>query len=168
MTLGSATAAVGLSVGFASAAITPGGAEEHARSAAFDAPGREGPSPEAKVIALVNKERDKAGCSPLTKNAELTEAAHDYNEVMAETGVLSHTGPDGSTPQSRAEAAGYTAYVGENIAEGYPDAESVMEGWMDSPGHRANILNCDYKEIGVDANFADNGPWWIQDFGTGS
>ncbi|MEW2087384.1 CAP domain-containing protein [Streptomyces sp. NPDC005283] len=123
---------------------------------------------EAQVLALVNKERASAGCSPLTSNAKLVKAADDYSDVMADAGVMSHTGPDGSTMTSRVEAAGYAwSTLGENIAQGQSDAAAVMDAWMHSPGHRANILNCSFKEIGVGVHFGDGGPWWTQDFGAG-
>ncbi|MFE0413775.1 CAP domain-containing protein [Streptomyces tendae] len=123
---------------------------------------------EAQVLALVNEERAAAGCSPVTANDKLTRAADDYSDVMANSGVMSHTGPDGSTMASRVEAAGYQwSTLGENIARGQADAASVMDSWMNSPGHRANILNCSFKELGVGVHFGDGGPWWTQDFGTG-
>ncbi len=123
--------------------------------------------PEAQVLALVNQERAAAGCSPVTENARLTRAADDYSDVMAASGVMSHTGPDGSTMASRVEAAGYQwSALGENIARGQADAEAVMEAWMNSSGHRANILNCDFAEMGIGVHAGDGGPWWTQDFGT--
>lgn len=123
---------------------------------------------EAQVLTLVNKERASAGCSPLTSNAKLTEAADDYSDVMARSGVMSHTGPDGSTMAGRVDAAGYAwSTLGENIARGQSDAAAVMDAWMNSPGHRANILNCSFKEIGVGVHFGDGGPWWTQNFGAG-
>ncbi|MFF7379206.1 CAP domain-containing protein [Streptomyces massasporeus] len=124
--------------------------------------------PEAQVLALVNKERAAAGCSPVTANDRLTQAADDYSDVMASSGVMSHTGPDGSTMTTRVEAAGYKwSTLGENIAQGQADAASVMKSWMNSPGHRANILNCSFKELGVGVHFGDGGPWWTQNFGAG-
>ncbi|WP_217168109.1 CAP domain-containing protein [Streptomyces sp. AC512_CC834] len=123
---------------------------------------------EAQVLALVNKERAAAGCSPVTANDKLTRAADDYSDVMASSGVMSHTGPDGSTMAGRVEAAGYQwSTLGENIARGQADAASVMDSWMNSEGHRANILNCSFKELGVGVHFGDGGPWWTQDFGAG-
>ncbi|MEW2810857.1 CAP domain-containing protein [Streptomyces massasporeus] len=127
-----------------------------------------GGGPEAQVLALVNKERAAAGCSSVTANDRLTRAADDYSDVMASSGVMSHTGPDGSTMTTRVEAAGYQwATLGENIARGQADAASVMKSWMNSPGHRANILNCSFKELGVGVHFGDGGPWWTQNFGAG-
>lgn len=123
---------------------------------------------EAQVLALVNEERASAGCSPLTANDRLTRAADDYSDVMASSGVMSHTGPDGSTMTTRVEAAGYQwSTLGENIARGQADAASVMDSWMNSPGHRANILNCSFEELGVGVHFGDGGPWWTQNFGAG-
>ncbi|MGW7688266.1 CAP domain-containing protein [Streptomyces asiaticus] len=118
-----------------------------------------------EVVDLVNSERSKAGCEPLTVNAKLTKAAQDHSEDMAAHSNMSHTGSDGSSPGDRIERAGYSwrAY-GENVAYGYDSPKSVMEGWMNSSGHKANILNCDFKEIGV--GLAQPGNYWTQDFGT--
>lgn len=122
-------------------------------------------SAEAQVVELVNDERAKVGCSPVKVNAKLTEAAEAHSKDMAEHSNMSHTGSDGSQPGDRIEAAGYTwSTYGENVAYGYSSAKSVMEGWMNSSGHKANILNCDFKEIGVGLSGSDN--YWTQDFGT--
>ncbi|MFD4926000.1 CAP domain-containing protein [Streptomyces goshikiensis] len=118
----------------------------------------------AEVIRLVNIERGQAGCGALTANAKLTQAAQSYTEVMARSGELSHTGPDGSTMSGRISATGYKwSATGENIAKGQADAAAVVDAWMKSPGHRANILNCNFTEIGVGVQKA-GGPWWTQDF----
>ncbi|MGW2182036.1 CAP domain-containing protein [Streptomyces sp. NPDC001732] len=119
----------------------------------------------ARVLALVNSERGKAGCSPLKQNAELTKAAQAHSEDMAAHRNMSHTGSDGSAPGDRITDAGYEwrAY-GENVAYGYDTPESVMAGWMSSPGHKRNILDCSFKEIGV--GLAQPGSYWTQDFGT--
>ncbi|WP_327281319.1 MULTISPECIES: CAP domain-containing protein [unclassified Streptomyces] len=121
---------------------------------------------ESAVLALVNKERAAAGCGPLASNGKLSAAARAYSDTMARSGVMSHTGPDGSTMTSRVEAAGYSwSNLGENIARGQADPDAVMNAWMNSPGHRANILNCAFKEIGIGVHKGDGGPWWTQDFG---
>ncbi|MEV6572488.1 CAP domain-containing protein [Streptomyces sp. NPDC051577] len=118
----------------------------------------------AQVVKLVNVERRQAGCGDLAPNAKLTSAAQSYTEVMARSGELSHTGPDGSTMSGRISATGYTwSATGENIARGQANATEVVDSWMKSPGHRANILNCDFTEIGVGVVQA-GGPWWTQDF----
>ncbi|MTE21187.1 CAP domain-containing protein [Streptomyces sp. TRM43335] len=120
---------------------------------------------EAEVLRLVNLERAEAGCRPLTADPELAELAGRFSRDMAARGFFSHTGPDGDTPWDRAEAAGIDNLAAENIARGQANAQSVMDAWMDSPGHRANILNCDYRTLGVGAHFAEGGPWWTQNFG---
>ncbi|MEU8570502.1 CAP domain-containing protein [Streptomyces pathocidini] len=119
----------------------------------------------ARVVELVNSERSKAGCSPVTVDEKLTKAAQDHSKDMAEHGNMSHTGSDGSDAGERITRAGYSwSTYGENVAYGYSTPEQVMEGWMSSPGHKRNILNCDYKEIGVGLAQPDH--YWTQDFGT--
>ncbi|MET9883805.1 CAP domain-containing protein [Streptomyces sp. NPDC006430] len=119
----------------------------------------------AAVLALVNQERAAAGCSAVSLNAKLTKAAQDHSADMASHSNMSHTGSDGSDPGTRITRAGYawTTY-GENVAYGYSTPEKVMEGWMNSQGHRENILNCSFKEIGI--GLAQPGNYWTQDFGT--
>ncbi|UNS99249.1 CAP domain-containing protein [Streptomyces tubbatahanensis] len=120
---------------------------------------------EQEVLTLVNQERAKAGCRPVRADGDLAALAGGYSADMARRGFFSHTSPDGKSPWDRAEAAGVTDLGGENIARGQANARSVMDSWMSSPGHRANILNCDYRTLGVGAHFAEGGPWWTQDFG---
>ncbi|BBC29896.1 SCP-like extracellular [Streptomyces graminofaciens] len=116
-------------------------------------------------MQLVNAERDKVGCSPVTLNAVLTKAAQAHSTDMAAHQNMSHTGSDGSSPGDRITRAGYDwSTYGENVAYGYATPEQVMAGWMTSPGHKANILNCAFKEIGV--GLAQSGSYWTQDFGT--
>lgn len=120
---------------------------------------------EAAVLLLVNEERAKAGCEPVAANSDLAKLAEAFSEDMALRGFFDHTDPDGSDPWDRAAALGITGLGGENIARGQATAEAVMEAWMNSPGHRANILNCDFKTLGVGVVLGDGGPWWTQDFG---
>ncbi|WP_407561444.1 CAP domain-containing protein [Streptomyces sp. 184] len=120
---------------------------------------------EAEVLRLVNQERAQAGCRPLTNDPELAKLAGDYSQDMAERGFFDHTDPDGNDPWERAQDYGISDLGGENIARGQADARSVMDAWMNSEGHRANILNCDFRTLGVGAHFADGGPWWTQNFG---
>ncbi|MEU0193825.1 CAP domain-containing protein [Streptomyces afghaniensis] len=119
----------------------------------------------AQVLKLVNEERAKVGCSAVAANSALTELAQDYSEDMAARGFFDHTDPDGRTPWDRAGKAGISNLGGENIARGQADAAAVMDAWMNSPGHRANILNCDFKTLGVGVELGSGGPWWTQDFG---
>ncbi|MEU0052091.1 CAP domain-containing protein [Streptomyces sp. NPDC006309] len=119
----------------------------------------------AEVLKLVNDERAKAGSSPLSANSSLTSLAGVFSDDMAARGFFDHTDPDGRTPWDRAARAGITDLGGENIARGQTDAAAVVRAWMDSPGHRANILNPDFKTLGVGVHFGAGGPWWTQDFG---
>ncbi len=119
----------------------------------------------AQVLSLVNQERDRAGCSPVTADGELTQLAQQFSDDMARRSFFGHTDPDGDTPWDRAGAADISDLGGENIARGQANAQSVMDTWMSSPGHRANILNCEYKTLGVGVHFGPGGPWWTQDFG---
>ena len=85
---------------------------------------------------------------------------------MAAQNYFSHTSLDGRSPWQRMEAQGYTAGSGENIAAGYSTPASVMTAWMNSSGHRANILNCSSKAIGVGIGKGGSyGTYWTQDFG---
>jgi len=120
---------------------------------------------ERRVLALVNRERDRAGCKPVTADRRLGGLARDFSEEMDREDFFGHTTPDGDSPWERARQAGISGLGGENIARGQADARSVMRGWMHSPGHRANILNCQYRTLGVGAHFGPGGPWWTQDFG---
>ncbi|MDQ0793767.1 CAP domain-containing protein [Streptomyces sp. B1I3] len=117
------------------------------------------------VLALVNEERAKVGCRPVTSSAPLTALAQNFSEDMAARAFFGHTDPDGATPWDRAAEAGVEGLGGENIARGQADAQAVMDAWMNSDGHRANILNCDYTTLGIGVHFGSGGPWWTQDFG---
>jgi RNA polymerase sigma factor (sigma-70 family) len=121
----------------------------------------------AQVVVLVNKERAAAGCGPLTEDAQLEDAARAHSDDMAARGFFDHTNPDGADPGERITAAGYRwSTYGENIAMGQQTPQAVMDSWMNSPGHRANILNCSFKNIGVGVHKGGSGgPWWTQDFG---
>ncbi|MFD4558825.1 CAP domain-containing protein [Streptomyces sp. NPDC058469] len=120
---------------------------------------------EAEVLKLVNEQRTIVGCSPVAANSSLTELAESFSTQMATEDFFDHTDPDGATPWDRAEKLGITNLGGENIARGQADAAAVMDAWMNSPGHKANILNCDFKTLGVGVHLGTGGPWWTQDFG---
>ncbi|MGV9556134.1 CAP domain-containing protein [Streptomyces sp. NPDC003401] len=119
----------------------------------------------AEVLKLVNEERAEAGCSAVSANSSLADLAQRFSQDMAARGFFDHTDPDGASPWDRAAKAGISDLGGENIARGQADAAAVMEAWMNSPGHRANILNCDFKTLGVGVHLGSGGPWWTQDFG---
>ncbi|MET9431633.1 MULTISPECIES: sigma-70 family RNA polymerase sigma factor [unclassified Streptomyces] len=119
-----------------------------------------------QVTELVNRERANSGCAPVTMNDKLAAAAQGHSEDMAARDYFDHTSPDGSGPGERVSAAGYRwSTYGENIARGQQTPASVVESWMNSPGHRANILNCAFKEIGMGIHSGSGGPWWTQVFG---
>ncbi|MFE6234581.1 CAP domain-containing protein [Cellulosimicrobium sp. NPDC057862] len=117
----------------------------------------------AAVVERTNAERAAAGCGPLVVDERLTAAAQLHSEDMLAQGYFDHTSLDGRSPWDRAKAQGYANPGAENIAKGQATAEDVVRAWMDSPGHRANILNCDLREIGV--GHADR--VWTQLFGWG-
>ncbi len=124
---------------------------------------------EYEVLNLVNDERIEAGLHPLTWNDQLFNAARSHSLNMAVENYFSHTSLDGRSAGDRIFDAGYDWQTyGENIAYGYTDPDAVMTGWMNSDGHRANILNGSFCELGVGmAEHANSGYrlYWTQDFG---
>jgi uncharacterized protein YkwD len=118
---------------------------------------------EAQVLALVNTQRAAVGCRAVTADDELAAVARAHSEDMRDRGFFGHVNPDGLGPFDRAERAGVTARA-ENIAQGQPDAAAVMDAWMKSSGHRANILNCGLTRLGVGVAEGGGGPWWTQLF----
>ncbi|WP_411113781.1 CAP domain-containing protein [Streptomyces sp. 029-5] len=121
----------------------------------------------AEVLSLTNTERTRAGLRPLAGDTRLATAAQAYSADMAARAFYSHTSPEGLAPWDRAAAAGAAHRgIGENIACGQRDPREVVRGWMDSPGHRANILEPGFTHLGV--GFAGGGPagtYWTQLFG---
>lgn len=115
-----------------------------------------------QVIALVNEKRAGEGCAPLVADARLTQAASAHSTDMSDRTYFSHTTPEGTTFDQRIRSAGHPRPGAENIARGQQSAESVMEAWMGSPGHKANILNCKLTAIGVGLD--TDGWYWTQDF----
>ena len=124
----------------------------------------------AEMLARVNEARKKAGVAPLRANARLDQAAQRHAEDMLARGYFAHQSPEGKTVRERARAAGYDwRNIGENIAEGQFSVAEVMDTWMHSPGHRRNILDPDFKELGVGLALGRNGNYrvvWAQVFGT--
>lgn len=124
-----------------------------------------GTAAERKVVRLVNAQRAKAGCPALRTDRRLRKAAYLHSRDMGVHHYFDHNSQDGRTPWDRIRAQGYKFPSAENIAEGQPTPASVMDAWMHSAGHRANILNCDYKAIGVGVWKGGGAPIWTQDFG---
>jgi uncharacterized YkwD family protein len=121
---------------------------------------------ENEVVALVNQERAKLGLAPLKQNLKLSNVARYKSEDMRDKKYFSHTSPTYGSPFDMMKQFGidYMA-AGENIAMGQPTAASVMNAWMNSPGHKANILSKDFTEIGVGVAKAQDGTiYWTQQF----
>jgi uncharacterized protein YkwD len=105
---------------------------------------------EAQIMALINAERAKRGLGTLQYNGALASAAQRHATEMAAKGYFSHSGQNGSSVGDRARAAGYGyCYVSENLSGGYPTAQQAVIGWMQSTGHRANILSSKAQDIGI-------------------
>lgn len=123
-----------------------------------------------QIVAAVNAERRKAGVAPVKANTDLDEAAQRHAEDMLARNFFAHESPSGTTVRERARSAGYRwRTIGENIAEGQLSVREVMDTWMRSPGHRRNILNPAFKELGVGlAMGSSDGTYrvlWAQSFG---
>ena len=131
------------------------------------APVRVDTSIAGRVVALVNSQRAAAGLAAVSSNGALTSAAAAHSKDQATTGRMSHTGSNGSTMAQRCSAAGYGwRALAENVAAGYGSADSVMNGWMNSAGHRANIMNPTYVHVGVAVAYSTNGTaYWTMDLG---
>lgn len=120
---------------------------------------------EEEVVRLVNIEREKAGLAPLSYSSELSNVARMKSQDMADNNYFSHTSPTYGDPFTMMRNFGIQyGYAGENIAKGYRSAESVMDGWMNSSGHRANILNANFTTIGVGYVEANGTTYWTQMF----
>lgn len=128
-----------------------------------------------RVLELTNDFRAQNSLAALKLNDELNATALAHSTDMAEQDYFSHTGKNGSLPWDRAELFGYEARsMGENIAAGYSTPEAVVQGWINSPGHRANLLNASFTELGVgyyflspDTGSVNYGSYWTQVFGSG-
>lgn len=118
---------------------------------------------ESEVIHLVNEVRRENGLKALTANWELSRVARYKSQDMLNKGYFSHTSPTYGTPFQMIKAFGLSfRTAGENIARGYPTPQAVVNGWMNSSGHRANILNASYTQIGV--GYVAQGNYWTQMF----
>ncbi|MDT7782635.1 MAG: hypothetical protein QOF58_1054 [Pseudonocardiales bacterium] len=122
-------------------------------------------SDEDTVIWLVNHVRARAGLPRLRYDDRLRVAARKHSRDMARRDFCEHVNPDGVTPAQRMSKAGYPNPGGENVARGQSGPHAVMNAWMASPSHRANILNPDFVTIGVGVDLSAGGPYWTQNFG---
>ena len=118
---------------------------------------------ENEVIRLVNEQRSKNGLKPLTANWELSRVARYKSQDMVDNRYFSHTSPTYGTPFQMIRVFGLTyRTAGENIAYGQRTPQTVVNAWMNSSGHRANILNASYTQIGV--GYVSSGHYWTQMF----
>lgn len=130
----------------------------------------------AHVFDLINAEREDRGCAPLNFDPRLNRAAQRHADAMARQNFFAHKGPDGTSAGQRAVSSGYRwIMVAENIAAGHLRPEEVVDGWMNSPGHRANILSCTMTDTGIALSYQpDDRPlpgqrqayrfYWVQVF----
>ena len=121
---------------------------------------------EQQVVDLVNKERAAAGLSALKVNTTLANVAEKKAEDLRDNNYFAHQSPTYGSPFDMMKQFGisYTS-AGENIAKGQKTPDEVMNGWMNSEGHRANILNSSYTEIGVGyVTDSNGGTYWVQEF----
>lgn len=121
---------------------------------------------EAQVVQLVNQERAKAGLKPLTHNWELSRVARYKSMDMRDHGYFSHNSPTYGSPFTMINNFGIRfRAAGENIAQGQATPQAVVTAWMNSPGHRANILSTNFTEIGVGYAAGGSGRhYWTQMF----
>lgn len=135
----------------AAACRLPDGAEALARNA----------------LAAINGEREAKNLAPLTPDPRLQEAAQAHACDSATRNRMGHDGSDGSDLGQRATRSGYDyRAIAENVAQGYPSPESVTQGWMNSPGHRRNILMRNAKDAGVGVALGRNGDLhWVLNLG---
>ncbi len=118
---------------------------------------------EQEVVKLTNAERTKAGLAPFKTDDKLMAAAREKSQDMQSKNYFSHTSPTFGSPFDRMKALGITyKSAGENIAQGQRTPQEVVKAWMDSPGHRANILNEKFTHIGV--GYVKSGNYWTQQF----
>lgn len=118
---------------------------------------------EAEVVRLVNEIRVKNGLKALTTNWELSRVARYKSQDMVDNRYFSHTSPTYGSPYQMMRSFGISyRTAGENIAYGYSTPQAVVNAWMNSSGHRANILNSSYTQIGV--GYVAKGNYWTQMF----
>ena len=125
---------------------------------------------ERDTVAEINRRRQAYGCPAVEFNQALTLAAERHSKDMATNNFFSHTGSDGSTFSQRIVQAGYSPYqkIGEILAAGYSSPKAVVDGWMNSPGHRAIITDCTYDDIGISLETRAGTEWhnyWTATFG---
>ena len=118
---------------------------------------------EKQVVELVNEQRAAYGLNPLTLSSKLSDVARLKSQDMHDNNYFSHTSPTYGSPFDMMKTFGISyRTAGENIAKGYATPQAVVTAWMNSEGHRANILNANYTTIGV--GYVASGNYWTQEF----
>lgn len=118
---------------------------------------------ENQVLQLVNKERTSRGLQPLQMDSKVQQVARIKSQDMYKNNYFSHVSPTYGSPFDMLKSFGVSYQMAaENIAQGYPTAAAVVEGWMNSQGHRENILNPNFTHIGI--GYEPNGHYWTQMF----
>ncbi|MFG6105612.1 CAP domain-containing protein [Leptothoe sp. EHU-05/26/07-4] len=126
---------------------------------------------QSKLLRLMNDARRERGLAPLAFSSSLQRAAQAHvDDIVAHNNRPTHTGSDGSSMSERVQRENYSyRYLGENVAAGYSSAEDTFEQWMNSRGHRENILNPNFSEAGVgyyiNAPGTTYGHYWVLVFG---
>ncbi|WP_375280409.1 CAP domain-containing protein [Pseudooctadecabacter sp.] len=120
-------------------------------------------APSGSVMSFLNAARAQNGLPPVSEDRRLSQSAQRHAQDMQANGFFAHTGSNGSSFSDRARAAGYTCARNENIANGQRTAEGVVTAWMNSPGHRRNLLASNVTEFGIGRT--DNN--WVLVMGAG-
>lgn len=125
---------------------------------------------ESSVLTLINNHRAANNLPPLTRNGQLDAAARGHSQDMAVNRYFSHYSQNGASPFDRMAAAGYSCSGarGENIAAGQTSAQAAFDGWKNSAGHNANMLNGSYRSIGIGVYYLPGSPYgyyWTTAFG---
>ena len=125
------------------------------------------PTTQQTVINITNQRRADNGLAPLRMNSTLTAVAQAHAADQASVDRMSHTGTDGSDAGTRIMRSGYPTWAwGENVAGGYTSADAVVAAWMNSPSHRANMLNGFFTQIGIGIAYAADGTaYWSMELG---
>lgn len=133
-------------------------------SASPAAAARDYPTPANQALALVNQQRAKAGCASLRVVAPLQSPAGQQSRDQAARDRLGHVGANGSTSRDRLGGLGYSQWA-ENIAQ-FPSAQQAVNFWSTSRAHRASMLNCAFRDTGLEVARSDSGRlYWTQTFG---
>ncbi|WP_433292288.1 CAP domain-containing protein [Actinoplanes sp. CA-030573] len=120
-----------------------------------------------QILALINQNRRRGGCDSVSLDRRLIDAANEHAADMARRRYFAHESPNGDGAGDRVRDNGYKwKRYGENIARGADSPYEVVDGWMHSPEHRENIMDCRLEQMGVGLAISDDTPYWVQDFAT--